>query len=201
MEIKYKQMIILNKSLKMSLPKSCAMTAHSSYLALKEQEKTAEGKKLINKWLKNGECVIVLEAYNSAQLLGIEKYLNRKKIPVQVYIDEGITEVAMGESTCLATGVLTEEESEFLSTMNLYSDSSKMEPTTKQIYPIFGKTCINCGKLATLKEDSPDGEPHYYCSEECLMDYHVKENSKGFVWRCLPPTKYKFEWGKKPKDL
>ena len=158
MEIKYKQFIILNESLEMSIGKSCAMTAHASYLALREQEK--KGKTIINKWLKNGECVIVLEAKTSTQMLGLQQYFNRKKIINHLYIDEGLTEVEMGEPTCLATGILTEEQSEFLSTMELFGydgfeeksdEEIEKEAISKQkkIHPIFDDEpayiCPKCG--------------------------------------------------------
>lgn len=228
MEIKYKQYIILNKSLNMSIGKSCAMTAHASYLALREQEK--KNKTLINKWLKNGECVIVLEAYTSTQMFGLQQYLNRKEIINHIYIDEGLTEVPMGEPTVLATGVLTEEESEWLSTMNMYGNeqlddlAKKMNGEInkdinkkvygidsdqemgfgslfvdkKEIHPIFGKLCERCGNAAILEEWSPDGPKYYYCSDSCKNKYHSEQNSKGIVWRCTEPTSYKFVWGKEP---
>ena len=201
MEIKFKQYIILNRSLNMSLGKSCAMTAHASYLALREQEK--KNKALINKWLKNGECVIVLEAYTSTQMFGLQQYFNRKGIINNLYIDECVVEGEFGEPNALATGVLTEEESELLVTMNLYSDISKMETTENnteiEIYPIFGKHCQRCGNIGNIEEFSPDGPPYYYCSEECLNEYHSEQNAKGLFWRCTPATRYEYTWGEVPK--
>lgn len=141
--IRYKQYIIINKSLGMSTGKCCAMTAHASFLALRKQsemdikvtefEDIHHGDEVIDKWINNGECVIVLEVENSSQMFGIQQYLERKEIFTHLYIDEGITEVKMGEPTVLATGVVTEDQFWMFETLDLYSDESDNNVDNKNV--------------------------------------------------------------------
>ena len=121
--MKYKQFVIINKGLKMSVGKIAAMSCHASTLAILKQSKTWNGRRIIHKWLKEGECVIVLEAYNSSQMFGLQQYLNRKGIINHLYIDECLGEGQMGEPNALATGVV--ENFNFLDTLKLYSNGKR----------------------------------------------------------------------------
>ncbi len=129
-EIKYKQFVIVPKKPRMSKGKSCSQVAHSTFMALENQK----DKTLINKWKKNGMCVIVLQCKTPLELLGIDKYLEQWNIPHHLYIDEGITEVNMGAPTSLATGVMTEEQFWMLGTMDLFGTT----PWDKFKKKVFG---------------------------------------------------------------
>lgn len=116
MEIKYKQFVIVPKRPRMSKGKIASQVAHSTFMALEKQK----DKKIINKWKKNGMCVIVLQCKNEIKLFGIAEYLEQWGIPYHLYIDEGLTEVQMGTPTSLATGVLTEKQFWMLETLKLF---------------------------------------------------------------------------------
>lgn len=115
MDIKYKQFVIVPKSLRMSPGKIASQVAHATFLALEKENK---GK--IEIWKYSGMCVIVLKCKTPEQLISTEKYLNHWGIPCHVYIDEGLTEVETMTPTALATGILSEDQFWMLSQFRLY---------------------------------------------------------------------------------
>lgn len=122
MEIKYKQYVIIPKRPKMSPGKIASQTAHATFMAIdKEYNKwfNFSDRIKIEKWIKNGMCVIVLQCKDSMELFGIAEYLKQWKVPYHLYIDEGLTEVSMGTPTALATGVLSEDKFWIFETMRL----------------------------------------------------------------------------------
>ncbi len=117
MEIEYKQFVIVPKKPKMSTGKIASQVAHSTFMALEKTDR-----ELIKKWKVEGMCVIVLQCNNSMELLGIAEYFRQWRIPHHLYIDEGLTEIAMGTPTSLATGVLPEDKHWMLGTMKLFKE-------------------------------------------------------------------------------
>lgn len=120
-KIKYKQYVIVPKKPRMSKGKIASQVAHATFMALKKQNnnKKMPEHPLIQKWIGNGMCVIVLECNGPIQLFGIDKYLEQWNIPHHIYIDEGLTEVKMGTPTALATGVMTEDQFWMFETMEM----------------------------------------------------------------------------------
>lgn len=116
MEIKYKQFVIVPKKPRMSKGKMTSQGCHATFMALENQKDN----KLIDKWKKEGMCVIVLQCKTPLELFGIAKYLEQWGVPNHLYIDEGLTEVNMGTPTALSTGVMTEEQFWMLSTLKLF---------------------------------------------------------------------------------
>lgn len=116
MDIKLKQYVIVPKKPKMSKGKAISQGCHATFMALEKQK----DKKLIQKWKKEGMCVIVLQCKTTLELFGIAEYLKEWKIPHHLYIDEGITEIPMGTPTALATGVLPESKHWVFSTMKMF---------------------------------------------------------------------------------
>lgn len=114
-EIKYKQYLIIPRKPKMSPGKLMSQACHATFIALDQEDN-----KIIEKWKKEGMCVIVLQCKDIIQLMGIDKYFEKWKINHHMYIDEGLTEVDMGTPTALATGILTEDQFWMMSTMKLY---------------------------------------------------------------------------------
>jgi peptidyl-tRNA hydrolase len=114
--MKFIQYVIIPKIPKMSVGKIASQTAHATFMALEKQK----NKKLVKEWKESGMCVIVLECNSPMQLFGISKYLDEWHIANHLYIDEGLTEVAMGTPTALATEVLGEEWHWIFKTMKLY---------------------------------------------------------------------------------
>ena len=121
--IKYRQYVVVPKKPKMSKGKIASQSCHATFMALEKQRDYKNGaiqNDIIDKWKKNGMCVIVLQCKDSLELFGITKYLEQWNIPHHLYIDEGLTEINMGIPTSLATGVLTEEQFWMLGTMELF---------------------------------------------------------------------------------
>ena len=129
-EINHKQFVIIPKELEMSPGKIASQACHATFMALEQQRvknRDMTRVKLIEDWKKNGMCVIVLECEDCLQLMGIAEYLRQWHIPYHLYLDEGITEVAMGTPTALATGVMTREQFWMLSQLKLYTEKRWFE--------------------------------------------------------------------------
>lgn len=120
-EIKFKQFVIVPKRLRMSSGKIASQVAHATFMALYKQ--SVKNLQLIRKWKNSGMCTIILQCKDVTKLLGAESYCREWKIPYHLYVDEGFTEVEPMTPTCLATGVLLQEQSVFFSKFELYTDS------------------------------------------------------------------------------
>ncbi len=119
-EIKYKQFVVVPKKPKMSIGKVASQVAHATFMALENQNKYFGAGRLKRKWKKNGMCVIVLQCKDSLELFGIAEYLKQWEISYHLYIDEGLTEVHMGNPTALATGVIPQDKFWIFETMRLF---------------------------------------------------------------------------------
>lgn len=101
---KFKQVIVVNKSLGMSQGKLAAQVAHASILSLFEaSEDIAAG------WLDNSYPKIVLQVESTQDLLDLQEKANDLKLPSALVIDEGRTEISNGSITCLGIGPSTKE--------------------------------------------------------------------------------------------
>jgi peptidyl-tRNA hydrolase len=116
MGVKLRQYVVVPKKPRMSPGKIASQVAHATFMALEKQK----DKKLIQKWKKEGMCVIILQTKDALKLFGISKYLEQWGIPNHVYIDEGMTEVDFGTPTALATGVLEEGQFWIFKTSRLF---------------------------------------------------------------------------------
>ena len=119
--IKYKQFAIIPKKPKMSSGKIASQVAHATFIALdKSWKDDKDTNLLIDKWKRNGMCVIVLQCKDTNQLKDIANYLRQWEIPHHLYIDEGLTEVEPFTPTALATGILTEDKFWMFEQLKLY---------------------------------------------------------------------------------
>lgn len=101
---KFKQVIVVNKSLGMSQGKLAAQVAHASILSLFEaSEDIAAG------WLDNSYPKIVLQVESTQDLLDLQEKANELNLPSALVIDEGRTELSNGSITCLGIGPMTKE--------------------------------------------------------------------------------------------
>lgn len=118
-DIKYKQFVIVPITPRMSTGKIASQVAHATFMALEENQndRTRNLKRL---WKLNGMCVIVLKCKSQIELMNIAKYCDQWGIPNHLYIDEGLTEIPMGTATCLATGILTEDQFWMFSQLELF---------------------------------------------------------------------------------
>lgn len=90
------QYLIANKALGMSPGKLAAQVAHAAV-----RSAMASGAIDVDKWLKNGETKIVLEARDAEHLLMAEHYINNRGFRTFRVIDEGRTEVPPLSATVL----------------------------------------------------------------------------------------------------
>ena len=119
--IKYKQIVILPKKPKMSVGKASSQVSHATFMALDASwEDDKDTNLLINKWKRNGMCLIVLQCKDTAQLKNIANYLKQWDIAHHLYYDEGRTEVEPFTPTALATGILTEDKWWIFEGLKLY---------------------------------------------------------------------------------
>lgn len=91
----YKQVIIVNKDLKMSKGKMASQVAHASLMSYLKGDK-----KLNQKWLDNSYVKVVLKS-DLEKIRALNNLLNIKGVPHFLVIDEGRTELEPNSITCL----------------------------------------------------------------------------------------------------
>ncbi len=102
-----KQVIVVNKELKMSKGKICAQVAHAS---LESYRKTIiKNKEVVDKWFLEGQKKIVLKA-DLETILDLKNYFDKKGIPNSLIKDAGLTQIAPDSITALGIGPWFEEE-------------------------------------------------------------------------------------------
>jgi PTH2 family peptidyl-tRNA hydrolase len=97
-----KQVIIVRTDLEMSRGKIAAQVAHASLMSYFEAEK--RDKKIVEKWLKNGEKKIVLKVSDEDSLIKLFNAYKYKGIPCALVTDAGLTEIPPGSKTALGIG-------------------------------------------------------------------------------------------------
>lgn len=100
----YKQVIIVNKDVKMSKGKLASQVAHSSlmsYLLGDEKDNL--------KWLGNSYVKIILKA-NESDIKALDNLFNIQGIPHFLMVDEGRTEIEPNTITCLGVSPMKSEE-------------------------------------------------------------------------------------------
>ena len=97
--------ILANKSLDMSAGKLAAQVAHAAV-----RSAMASGALDTDKWLKNGETKIVLEARDAEHLLLTREYLQARGFKTFLVIDEGRTEVPPLSATALGVELVDKAE-------------------------------------------------------------------------------------------
>ena len=110
-----KQYVIVLRALRMSAGKIASQVAHATFLALEK-----ENKALLNKWKREGMCVIVLQCKTIEQLNGLNNYCETWNIIHHMYVDEGLTEVLPFVPTALATGIIKEDKEWIFRGLELY---------------------------------------------------------------------------------
>jgi len=106
-----KQYIFIPK--RMPTGKACSQVAHATFLALRKYKHYTD---LVDEWCKGGMCVIVLEVENWQRLRDVEKYCKDWKILHHLYNDES----EALKPTCLATGIIRDEDQWMFSKFKLY---------------------------------------------------------------------------------
>jgi PTH2 family peptidyl-tRNA hydrolase len=94
-----KQAIIIRTDLKMDKGKLCSQSCHASvasFLKSKRHDK--------EKWLNEGMKKIVLRVSNEKELIELYKLAKKEKIPCEIIIDAGLTQIKAGTLTALGIG-------------------------------------------------------------------------------------------------
>jgi PTH2 family peptidyl-tRNA hydrolase len=95
----YKQVIVVNESLKLPRGKLAAQVAHAAVGAFLEANETAR-----QAWLEAGMPKIVLAGTDQDDLLEYQQQAGRESIPACLIADSGRTVLAEGTITCLGLG-------------------------------------------------------------------------------------------------
>jgi PTH2 family peptidyl-tRNA hydrolase len=94
-----KQSIILRTDLKMDKGKTAAQCAHASiasFLKAKDVDR--------KKWLSEGMKKVILKVYNEKELINLYKLAKKEKLPCELIIDAGLTQIKPGSITALGIG-------------------------------------------------------------------------------------------------
>jgi PTH2 family peptidyl-tRNA hydrolase len=102
-----KQVIVVNKELKMGKGKICSQVAHASLESYRRA--LAINKEIVNEWLLKGQKKVVLKA-DLKTILELKNYFDKKKIPNALIRDAGLTQIEPGSITTLGIGPWFEEE-------------------------------------------------------------------------------------------
>jgi peptidyl-tRNA hydrolase len=129
-----KQYIVIPKNIKMSPGKLASQAVHASFMGLEAHKEhivkdylspfggtMEQGDRRIKQWKVEGQCVIVCQAKDVTQLIGLNEYCKQWKIPCHLYVDEGHTEVACGQITAFATGIIEESDQWMFEKLELYN--------------------------------------------------------------------------------
>jgi len=101
--MKYKQVIIIRKDLKMGCGKMCGQTAHGSILSM-----IISNQDVVNEWINEGMRKIVLKTNSLEELQDLNKLLTENNIKSTFVHDFGLTQVKNGTATTLAVEVVDE---------------------------------------------------------------------------------------------
>jgi PTH2 family peptidyl-tRNA hydrolase len=94
-----KQAIIIRADLKMDKGKLCSQSCHASvasFLKSKKQDK--------EKWIREGMKKIILKVSNEKELIELYKLSKKEKLPCEIIIDAGLTQIKPGSVTALGIG-------------------------------------------------------------------------------------------------
>ncbi|MEM5778280.1 MAG: peptidyl-tRNA hydrolase Pth2 [Candidatus Aenigmatarchaeota archaeon] len=94
-----KQVILVRSDLKLEKGKLCSQVAHASLASFL---KSSKGNK--EKWLREGMKKIVLKVLNEKELIEFYNKAKKEKLPCELIIDAGLTQVKPGTITALGIG-------------------------------------------------------------------------------------------------
>lgn len=97
--------VFLNKSLKMSVGKASAQTAHAILQLMYKTESNN-----IEKWSLHRRTVIVLEARDDAHMRNIKDYLDERGLTASMVIDEGVNEIPPFSITAMAVELVNKND-------------------------------------------------------------------------------------------
>lgn len=102
MVFKFKQVLIVNKAIKMSPGKLGVQCAHASVGAILDA--LSKDVPIVTDWFNEGGAKIVLEVSNEEALLKLHKKACDSNLPCHIVADFGLTEIPEGSITVLGIG-------------------------------------------------------------------------------------------------
>ncbi len=94
-----KQAIIIRTDLKMGKGKIASQCAHASVAAFLKAKPLDK-----KKWINSGMKKVVLKVKNGKEIVKLYKKAKRRKIPCELIIDKGLTQIEPGTITALGIG-------------------------------------------------------------------------------------------------
>jgi PTH2 family peptidyl-tRNA hydrolase len=99
-----KQAIIVRTDLKMGKGKIAAQSAHASIAAFLHATEIAR-----ERWVGEGMAKIVLKVANEDELRKIHATAKRAKLPTELIVDRGLTQIEPGTATAVGIGPAEDE--------------------------------------------------------------------------------------------
>ena len=103
-----KQAIILRSDLGMGKGKIVTQGAHASLTAFREAEK--KNTEDAERWEAEGQKKITLKVGSEKELMQIYSKAKRKKLPISLICDAGLTQLEPGSATAVAIGPADEKK-------------------------------------------------------------------------------------------
>jgi len=103
--MKYKQIVIVRKDLKMSTGKIAAQASHASIEAVLKSDNSK-----VKSWREGGMKKVVLKVNSRGELLKFKNEADRNKLITALIKDAGHTQIKPGSITCLGIGPDLEEK-------------------------------------------------------------------------------------------
>jgi PTH2 family peptidyl-tRNA hydrolase len=94
-----KQAIIIRDDLKMGKGKLCSQSCHASIASFLKSSKVDRGK-----WIKEGMKKVVLKISGEKELINLYESAKKDKLPCELIIDAGLTQIKPGTLTALGIG-------------------------------------------------------------------------------------------------
>ena len=94
-----KQAVLVRTDLKMDKGKMCAQACHASLGSFLKTEG-----KIREKWLRQGMKKVVLKVSSEKELFDFQKIAKKEKIPSDLIIDAGLTQIEPSTPTSLGIG-------------------------------------------------------------------------------------------------
>jgi len=94
-----KQVIIIRTDLKMGKGKIAAQSSHASVASMLKARKED-----MEEWMEGGMKKVVLKVASEKELLEISKKARKEKLPHELIIDAGLTQIEPGSATALGIG-------------------------------------------------------------------------------------------------
>jgi peptidyl-tRNA hydrolase, PTH2 family len=105
--MRLKQVIIIRKDLRLSCGKMVSQGSHASLEAIEKMQR--ENPEWVEEWKNTGQAKIVLKIDSEKELLLLFEKM-KKKFPVSLIKDAGLTQTKQGTITAIAVGPAPEQE-------------------------------------------------------------------------------------------